>query len=263
MTGLLPSSYQDLIIQAGNYSHLPKPDAQSLLEDFGIHNLKFHAEAPIFFIIDYTEGKYLYVDPSCKSLLGFDDAVLMKEGPMYWTSQWHPKDCEIFNKNIVKEIAAFLKNVSPQESTNYSFSYNYRVKGKGDIYVSVLQRATYYISPDHIPMACVGFAIDISHFKEDNKVIFTIEKVDRNFSSLSKLPIYKAVYFPETLQDGLSKREAEILQLINEGLKSKEIAKKLFISKNTVDNHRKKLLEKLNAKNSSELIYLAKKKGIL
>ncbi len=46
----------------------------------------------------------------------------------------------------------------------------------------------------------------------------------------------------------LSERETEILQLIMQEYSSEEIAEKLFISKSTVDTHRKNILEKTQIK---------------
>ena len=57
-----------------------------------------------------------------------------------------------------------------------------------------------------------------------------------------------------TYRPVLTPRENEILVCISEGLSSKQIAGKLFISENTVANHRKNMLLKTGAKNSSELV---------
>ena len=54
----------------------------------------------------------------------------------------------------------------------------------------------------------------------------------------------------------LTKREMEILQLIRQGLLSKEIADRLNISIYTVNNHRKNILTKLKANNILEAINL-------
>jgi DNA-binding CsgD family transcriptional regulator len=54
----------------------------------------------------------------------------------------------------------------------------------------------------------------------------------------------------------LSKREMEVLLLIAEGLKSLQIAGTLFISKQTVDKHRKNMLKKTGAKSSAALVRL-------
>ena len=52
----------------------------------------------------------------------------------------------------------------------------------------------------------------------------------------------------------LTKKEKEVANLLLEGLNSQEIAEKLYISKFTVLTHRKRLLKKLNAKNTAEMM---------
>lgn len=60
-----------------------------------------------------------------------------------------------------------------------------------------------------------------------------------------------------------SQREMEVLQAIAEGLVSREIADKLFISENTVEAHRKSLFAKLGVRNIADLIVKAGKRGYL
>jgi len=55
----------------------------------------------------------------------------------------------------------------------------------------------------------------------------------------------------------LTKREKQILQMVAQGKTSNAIAEELFLSPLTVDTHRKNLLQKFQAKNSTELINLA------
>lgn len=52
----------------------------------------------------------------------------------------------------------------------------------------------------------------------------------------------------------LSKKEQEILELIANGLTSKEIANQLFVSVRTIETHRTNILKKLEVKNTAELI---------
>ncbi len=52
----------------------------------------------------------------------------------------------------------------------------------------------------------------------------------------------------------LTKREKRILQMVAQGKTSNVIAEELFLSPLTVDTHRKNLLQKFQAKNSTELI---------
>lgn len=61
----------------------------------------------------------------------------------------------------------------------------------------------------------------------------------------------------------LSEREQEVLECIATGLTTNEIAIQLFISKNTVETHRKNLLYKLKARNTAELVNNAYKQRII
>ena len=60
-----------------------------------------------------------------------------------------------------------------------------------------------------------------------------------------------------------SEREFEIIKLIHEGLDSEQIAEKLFLSKHTVNTHRKNILDKTGKAHISELIYDLHEKGLL
>ena len=66
----------------------------------------------------------------------------------------------------------------------------------------------------------------------------------------------------DTVHD-LSKRELEVIGLICQEYSSTEIAEKLFISKSTVDVHRKNILQKTGAKNLVGLIRFAIQHGIV
>lgn len=58
----------------------------------------------------------------------------------------------------------------------------------------------------------------------------------------------------KTPESSLSNREFEVYQFIGQGLSTGEISKKLNISVNTIESHRRNIKKKLNLKNSSELV---------
>lgn len=89
-------------------------------------------------------------------------------------------------------------------------------------------------------------------------------------SSVSHKVVEKFMQFPKkeakitnASYDTLTSREQEIMVLLAEGLSSKEIAEKLFISPKTVDNHRTNILRKLNLHSTIELIRYAARLGII
>lgn len=61
----------------------------------------------------------------------------------------------------------------------------------------------------------------------------------------------------------LTSREQGILRLLAEGLSSKEIAEKLFISPKTVENHRARIMRKLDLHSAMELVRYAARLGLI
>ncbi len=57
-----------------------------------------------------------------------------------------------------------------------------------------------------------------------------------------------------TTDHHISRREKEILELLSYGYSSPEIATSLYISRHTVNDHRKALLTKLSVKNVAQMI---------
>lgn len=54
--------------------------------------------------------------------------------------------------------------------------------------------------------------------------------------------------------DKLSDREFEVFQMIGNGMTARDIAEKLALSINTIESHKRHIKEKLNLKNSTELV---------
>jgi len=61
----------------------------------------------------------------------------------------------------------------------------------------------------------------------------------------------------------LTLREREVLQLVVEGVKSEDIAARLFVNIKTVSSHRTQIMKKLNIKSVAELTRLAISEGLI
>lgn len=68
---------------------------------------------------------------------------------------------------------------------------------------------------------------------------------------------------PGSVWDTLSQREREVLKLIAEGYKNKEIANDLCISIKTVEKHRSNLMKKLDLHNAAALTAFAIERGLI
>jgi len=61
----------------------------------------------------------------------------------------------------------------------------------------------------------------------------------------------------------ITQREREVLKLVGEGYKNKEIADYLCISVKTVEKHRSNIMRKLDVHTSSALTAIAIEKGLV
>lgn len=79
-----------------------------------------------------------------------------------------------------------------------------------------------------------------------------------------EVPAEVAILLAEHLdEEDLTTRELEVLQLIRDGYKNKQIAERLSISDNTVDFHVKNIIDKLGAKDRTHAVTIATRRGLL
>ncbi|MCB9032951.1 MAG: response regulator transcription factor [Chitinophagales bacterium] len=98
------------------------------------------------------------------------------------------------------------------------------------------------------------------HHVAENKSFLGEDVQEKLLNSLSNNDNERTA---EEISNLITQRELEILKLIADGLTSQDIAAKLYISKNTVETHRKNMLSKLNVKNTTALVKIANDKGLI
>jgi len=72
-----------------------------------------------------------------------------------------------------------------------------------------------------------------------------------------------AINLQQLQQSGISKREAEILLLIQEGLSNQQIADKLFLSEKTIKKHVSNIFQKLQVDRRTEAVKKALELSII
>ena len=105
-----------------------------------------------------------------------------------------------------------------------------------------------------------------------DELVLAIKKVMKGQSYLSPGVSEKVIagylegkesVLPDSPWETLSPREREVLKLIAEGYKNKEIADDLCISLKTVEKHRANLMKKLDLHNAAALTVYAMQKGLV
>lgn len=132
--------------------------------------------------------------------------------------------------------------------------FKYRVKSKKGTYVQIMRQTLGLGVEDKITHT-LGILTDISRL--DNDPIPRVAVVGPGKEHFQ--PVFNAL---ENYR-AFSKREIEILKLLAAGMSSKEISDRLFISRHTVDTHRRNMLDKAEVANTGQLLYRARNWGVV
>lgn len=97
---------------------------------------------------------------------------------------------------------------------------------------------------------------DISFLETSNRVEWDFQANEVDLSALKKV-IYKLY------KDFYTKREKEVIKLLEANYTSEQIAKQLYLSKHTVQTHRKNILRKAKSHSIDDVLLFCKKNGII
>lgn len=75
--------------------------------------------------------------------------------------------------------------------------------------------------------------------------------------------IHQRIISATVFRRELTKREIDVLTLVAQGYKNREIAKQLGVAVKTVENHRVNIMNKLGLRNTAQMIRYAIEKGIV
>jgi DNA-binding CsgD family transcriptional regulator len=168
----------------------------------------------------------------------------------------HPLD-KLKMQSYVVYIAQYFSQLNEQEREKVKPSFVFRMRSKNQSYtwrIMHYPKLVYAGIYPHYVMCCISdfdFLLSdqkctmfINDKREGKHEIFFCEEEEVSLKKLEKT-------------HPLTEREIEVLLLLQKGLISKEIAAKLGISKNTVENHKQNMYSKLGFRKINELINYA------
>ena len=107
-----------------------------------------------------------------------------------------------------------------------------------------------------------GYLLKNTDEEELFEAIHTVYDGQKYFNEHISSKMINLISIEGDMTKAISKKESEILGLISEGLTTKQIAHKLFISTRTVETHRTNMMKKLDVKNTAQLIKKASELGL-
>jgi len=129
---------------------------------------------------------------------------------------------------------------------------------EADLYDAIKAGASGYLLKE-IPIEEVSDAIRSVWAGQSRISPSMASKLLTEFAAISKATEER----PQMPAPRLTEREMEVLKLVAQGLNNRDIAKKLYISENTVKNHIRNILEKLHLHSRMEaVVYAVREKMI-
>ena len=209
-------------------------------------------------VLDMDKNVYLLKSSRFKRLLGYVNPEDFENDDLELFQRIiHPDDLP-FVLETENEAYLFFKNLPASEKKDYRLVYDFRVKNSSGIYMRFLHQ---FIVLEQDRFGKSWLALIVTDLIAERA---TNDKPQRRMINIKsgKLHLfnYDDSYNSDTL---LTKRETEILGLIAQGLDSRDISDRLFISANTVNNHRQNILGKTRTENTTQALLYAKRIGLI
>ncbi len=206
-----------------------------------------------FQIIDIIRFKLLFTSSTFKKITGVDPDNF-EFGT--FLNKAHEQDIERFSLARTK----FFKSSHELFILKKGFvvvSANFRMLDSTSNFLNLFFQA--YLFYSDIPLRTVYAMVIITDISKIDKGKHEYHFYVGNDRANFRYPDHKLL----ELGRQFSQREFDIIKLIADGLDSEQIAKKLFISVNTVNTHRRNVLKKTKKASTHELVIELKETGML
>jgi DNA-binding CsgD family transcriptional regulator len=192
------------------------------------------------------------------NILGYSDADLNLE---FITDLWHPEDAETMERITAVELQTMAEVRPPLQPFETSLLVDYRIRKANGDHIKVLRQTSVFELDERTgkPRSTLSICRDISRIKSSRTICWQYtgrgaevfrRRLARQRATWAKLP---------TDHETGDRRSSA---LVVEGqCQQAHLAKELGITLNTVNTHRRNILERIGLKNTAELVRMAVEQG--
>ncbi len=210
-------------------------------------------------VFDMNRREHVFASYNFESLFGYDHDRIQNEGTEYFDSRIHPEDYPVLIARGISTLEFFLA-LPIADRNDFKAITEYRILSHEANYIRIVEQ--------HQPLELdaqgnVWLTLSVLDISPRQGSDLGVQSTLVNYRTGQVAEIPKAQGQSGTEKAKLTSREREVLSLIQQGHLSKEISDLLSISVHTVNTHRQRILEKLDAGNSMEAVQLASRYGLL
>lgn len=200
-------------------------------------------------VVDCFTNKVVYFTQRSNEIFASNFSIDSLPDDTWFRSRVHEDDQ--FVNDAGARAREFMNKLSLEERIKYKLVYSVRLLNDQGEWIRLLVNDSIleFDKKGNIWLVLRTFDIDHTRGLDEKGCVYFINHVTNQvvfkmFSSEQCLPL-------------LTKRECEVLTHLSNGMSSKQIAELLFISANTVNNHRRNILRKMNVNNVAEAVQCA------
>jgi DNA-binding CsgD family transcriptional regulator len=232
-------------------------DVQPYIENALLMNVFSHEPNQFICVLDIKKHSIAWFSENTTNFFGIANTDLKDKGLLFMFKYLVPEHRMLPFQGFALGVFILGNSKLKQKEELVGFQYcNVRVSNPttGEINSYFIRQYSIKIGVEGYPMFYLSIFTNINHLVKGDTYwgraeVGTTEKTIKHFRTGD---------FFATNGDLLSVREMEILQLVSKGLESEEIAQNLFLSVHTIEKHRKNMLQKMGARNSTAMVELAK-----
>jgi DNA-binding CsgD family transcriptional regulator len=207
-------------------------------------------------VFDMLSMKTLFVSKGSIKMLGVKPEEL---NPYHFKEATHPDDLKRQELGLVK-LFKIAHELFVAKKGEMLISSNFKLRIPNGTYTNQLVQCYFFYSPDpDNTVYLIDIRTDISWCNWCKKTRNGFHYYVGNDLSYFRYPDEELLMTGNIFSD----REFEIIKLVHQGFDSEQIAEKLFLSRHTVNTHRKNILEKTGKAHISDLIYYLQERGQL
>ncbi|MFP5042619.1 LuxR C-terminal-related transcriptional regulator [Parasediminibacterium sp. JCM 36343] len=212
----------------------------------------FHPGNYYYYIFNCYTKEIEYASPSVTEVLGLIAPSYFKFSQV--TSMVHPEDLPYFD-DFELRATDFLTKLPPGNAMKYKMAYDFRAKRDDGQFIRLLQESVALQTNEKgLVVRRLIVHTDISHLNKN--ACPTLSFIGLN-GEPSYYDVCRELATPLLEKSIFTKMEQKVLQQLLKGSNSKQIAEAFFISKLTVNGHRRNILKKANCNSTVELILKA------
>lgn len=248
-------------------------DIFSTFQEFKGETLEKHVEklrmldqliphsATFFCVTNTSAQSFEYVSKNFVPAMMIDVDRMTEGGMKFWWNQMHPEEMGTWLQSLKDLMGFTMENIALEDRRRMTYTWNYRAKDGKGIYKNIIQHTTPMFFDDE-GKPIVGLA----HYSvlEAHEIL----PIQATAKILNANDEYETLFYQmyggqKLLVEDITHRERDILRLVSFGYTNDDISDKLNISVHTVKTHRKNVMTKTGSKNTTQLIAMCIRQGVI